>query len=306
MTVGTVPAVDSNFGRPKGIISVGMELQDLNEFDRLRLDHSIFDGVAYGEASERQFNRDDGEDHKEYVAPVMPEEFYQKVEGFLTQPAPKVVNLTVKPKKHQPSVGVKDLKPKVQSFTALKVRTNDNSDHRAKGGSSKELNLDLLQQAFAYSEKLAREALEDEESAVRVGDSNNSSNNITAFKTTNALIETSSMKSKQRHVKPRATGSEKNISIVKRLRDQTKQNSNPKFNKSEDATLSNSFSVQSMPEEDIRRTVLDFDSLISNFQTGANISKLRQELMQSQQSKSNSEQYMRQIAAEFNLNGGRR
>ena len=282
-----------------------MELQDLNEFDRLRLDHSIFDSVAHGEASERQFDRDDGEDHKEYVAPVMPEEFYQKVEGFLTQPAPKVVNLTEKPKKHQLSVGAKDFKSKVKSFTSLKVRTNENSDHRTKGGSSKEFNLDLLQQAFAYSEKLAREALEEEESAVRGGDSNDS-NNITAFKTTNALIDASAMKSKQRNGKPKAAGNEKSISIVKRLRDQTKQNSNPKFNKNEDAALSTSFSVQSIPEEDIRRNVLDFDSLISNFQSGANISKLKQELMQSQQSKSNSEQYMRQIAAEFNLNGGRR
>ncbi len=284
-----------------------MELKDLNEFDRLRLDHSIFDSVEQGEISDR-YDHDNVEidDNKEYVAPVMPEDFYQKVEGFLMQPAPKVVNLMDKPKK-QTSVGVKDMKPKVKNFTALKVRTNDTSDHRAKGGNSKEFNLDLLQQAFAYSEKLAREAVEEEEQASRVGDSSNNNNNITAFKTTNALIETSVMKSKQRSGKPKATASDKSISIVKRLRDQTKQYGNPKSNKSgEDSTLSNSFSVQSIPEEDIRRNVLDFDSLITNFQTGANISKLKQELMQSQQSKSNSEQFMRQIAAEFNLGGGRR
>jgi len=295
-----------------------MELKDLNEFDRLRLDHSIFDSVEQGEISDR-YDHDNVEidDNKEYVAPVMPEDFYQKVEGFLMQPAPKVVNLMDKPKK-QTSVGVKDMKPKVKNFTALKVRTNDTSDHRAthslthsltqKGSNSEEFNLDLLQQAFAYSEKLAREAVEEEELATRVGDnSNNNNNNITAFKTTNALIETSVMRSKQRSGKPKATASDKSISIVKRLRDQTKQYGNPKSNKSgEDSTLSNSFSVQSIPEEDTRRNVLDFDSLITNFQTGANISKLKQELMQSQQSKSNSEQFMRQIAAEFNLGGGRR
>lgn len=64
------------------------------------------------------------------------------------------------------------------------------------------------------------------------------------------------------------------------------------------------FNVSNDLDSDNRRNPINFDELISNFQGGVTLQKLRKELEQSKQSMKNSENFMKQLSMEY-LGSGR-
>jgi hypothetical protein len=89
---------------------------------------------------------------------------------------------------------------------------------------------------------------------------------------------------------PKKKGNKKNSnnSIVKKLRSQT-------------ATANmNTFEISSaIDNNDDRRNALDFDALVSNFEQGLTIKKLKADLQDSKQAMANSLAFMKQIKTEM-------
>lgn len=295
-------------------------------------------GENFGEAEVEDYDDDEneqnGNDESENIAvPSMPDEYYHHVDEFLKRDPPKL-KITDKTKKKKslqqsdqipieamkpsvllPSIGKRDIpkslprqeliappKPKAVSKVASSIKAKN-------PGQSKRLDENLLLQAFAYTDKLAREALEEENEIIQSTKSRPPQPGN--WEDERALTRSAPIESSGDDfapvMKPRASSGSGSVQkskkgsggVVKKLRSQTQ--SDPS---SASKGGSSGFVVATMSEDDGQKAPLDFDSLVANFQQGVTLQKLQAELQASQQSMKRSEDFMKQLAKEY-LHGRR-
>lgn len=278
-------------------------------------------------------------------APEMPQHFYNNVENFLTMAPPKLKDTGLKKikgtgkiqvpiggvqlpdiysAKHVVDQGGPPRPPAVASKVRSKLHANTN-----KVKSQPQFDHTLLREAFAYTDKLLKDAIIEEAAAggtdfveydgprpaILKGSSKKMSGKSgggggsglqgkpPASRT--APIESVYMAPHTDH----QAGSRKKVdsagrerkSVVKRMRAKIPSEAAMYGANNESEA---SFNVSNDLDSDNRRNPINFDELISNFQGGVTLQKLRKELEQSKQSMKNSENFMKQLSKEY-LGSGR-
>lgn len=248
--------------------------------------------------------------------PPMPEGFYDQLDQFLAKPAPQISAFGTK--KSVPGTGKSgEALPRLRSDSdgkAAKRATGGLSMVKSKLSASKAMDHDverrfdpvLLQEAFAYADRVQREAALDEESGfeeppqpqrqqtrppaksgsapqLSTGGGGRSFNNMNPYERQLAMQKSSSKKQSGKSTK-RKEG------VVKRLRSQTSF-------QSDEAAFSN-ISGAGL-EHSSKKTGIDVDSLVENFENGILLNKLRAELAASQRSIQESESFMKKLSTEY-------
>ena len=259
-------------------------------------------------------------------APKMPLDYYNSIDNFLKQGPPKIKtknnnNNTTNEKTNSNKINTNSNKnkakePKMRVLPPAPVVPVAMSKIDCGGkdtkGKKKKIDIDhnLLLAAFSYVDQISREVNDDDDDAVlkefntntnnrnrNMWPSNNNDNNNN---NNNNVSSSSSMKQPRSApvapnvyydtTAPKKKGSKKNSnnSIVKKLRSQT-------------ATANmNTFEISSaIDNNDDRRNALDFDALVSNFEQGLTIKKLKADLQDSKQAMANSLAFMKQIKSEM-------
>jgi len=256
-------------------------------------------------------------------APKMPLDYYNSIDNFLKQGPPKIKTKnsnTTNEKTNSNKINTNSNKnkakePKMRVLPPAPVVPVAMSKIDCGGkdtkGKKKKIDIDhnLLLAAFSYVDQISREVHDDDDDAVlkefntntntnnrnrNMWPSNNNDNN-------NNNISSSSMKQPRSApaapnvyydtAAPKKKGSKKNSSnsIVKKLRSQTAATANM-----------NTFEISSaIDNNDDRRNALDFDALVSNFEQGLTIKKLKADLQDSKQAMANSLAFMKQIKSEM-------
>mmetsp|Transcript_3161 Transcript_3161/g.6574 ORF Transcript_3161/g.6574 Transcript_3161/m.6574 type:complete len:333 (-) Transcript_3161:32-1030(-) len=273
------------------------------------------------------------------TAPEMPQNFYKEVENFLMRAPPSIkVPGKVKSSKKQGGVVLPDINtrvagpaqppqpPQVTSKVRSKLLSNANKPvpHR-------NFDHNLLREAFAYTDMLLKEALIEE--ASQAGSGNGTDTNMeyqqpqgkgkkmggvgggaqpksTMSRSRTAPVESIYMaphsnatahpssapaRKKNNPGAPYQTsGSSKGV--VKKLRSKVPSEASSTSGRAE----SGDFHISNDKDADTgKRNPVNFDELISNFQGGVMLNKLRKELEESQQSMKKSENFMRQLSQEY-------
>lgn len=290
------------------------------------------------------FEEEDEDNRDIDKAPEMPQHFYKEVENFLTRAPPKLDSSTKKIKglcgktpgssapilpdiyarqAFAPSDGPPK-PPQAQSKVREKLM---NSTSKQKKQSS-DLDHNLLREAFAYTDRLLKEAIIEEASMQGGGyqEENpqpqrqpsivksqskkaNSTAQSRAQPSRTAPVESIYMAPHndgyQARKKADSAGSSRAgpKGAVKKLRAKIPSESAVAYGGNEAAEAGFNIGNEADAGSN-RRNPINFDELISNFQGGITLQKLRQELEQSKQSMKNSENFMKQLSKEY-LSGGR-
>lgn len=284
----------------------GLEVEMPVECDDAEADE---DEACYEDEGEGNFDSDLFQAAEEEVeAPVMPTEYYQSVEYFLSRAPPKLQGSTSDKEKRKKKPDASDekpppvlpqitknsradgsSKPKVQSKVSASIKGTAKA-----GPTQRNIDPNLLMQAFAYTDQLVREAEEEEAKGgsaphmTRPPLPGSDQSNHPRSAPYDLDADTGGSQN-QKGGNGGRQKSKKKGGVVKKLRTQT-QNAG--------------FSVPVMAEEDHQKAAMDFDSLVANFQQGITLQKLQSELAASQQSMKQSEDFMKQLTREFG--GGRR
>ena len=285
-------------------------------------------------------------------APEMPVDFYQSAEVFLAKAPPRLIDCVSKApklnsKKHDkesdapglmfprlvPPIRVRndEATPPEPPVKASKVKSKIYSD--AKKGSRAQVHIDhnLLQEAFAYTEMLIKNAMEEEtvengalgisrDTATRKTGSNPANKPSDRTKSVSAPnhheISSSVLESAYGDGRPplrkhigshTGTGSSHKsgaaVGVVKKLRSRS-QASNitttaTAFDADHHSSRSDAFRVAVEAEVDPRKNAVDFDDLVANFQDGITLHKLRRDLEESKRSMKRSEDFLRQLSKDF-------
>lgn len=301
----------------------------------------VDDNFGYMEGEE-----DDDENNPDIdKAPEMPQHFYQEVESFLTRAPPKLDSSTKKIKSlggKAPSAPIlPDIyarqayipseappkPPQVQSKVREKLMNSTSKQKNSKQSAG--LDHNLLREAFAYTDRLLKEALIEEASSQGGGD-NDEYTQHRQPPTGKGNGKKSSNNNAQQRAQPSRTAPIESIYMaphndvyqaprkkadsagsnragpkgaVKKLR--AKIPSESALGYGGEASDAAGFNISGDADVDSgKRNPINFDELISNFQGGITLQKLRKELEQSKQSMKNSENFMKQLSKEY-LSGGR-
>lgn len=315
-------------------------------------------GAATNEGIDENFgNVDNTEDEYDEdnpdidKAPEMPQHFYKEVESFLTREPPKVKDFSSKKIKNlggkPPSASAPMLPdiyarqsyvpaeappkpPQAQSKVREKLLSSTSKPKSSKQSAG--LDHNLLREAFAYTDRLLKEAIIEEASSQGAGTDHNEdyphrqppigksngkkSNNSSQLRgqpSRTAPIESIYMaphndvyqatRKKADSAGSSRTGGPKG-GAVKKLRAKIPSESALGYG-NDGSSEGAGFNITSEAELDSgKRNPINFDELISNFQGGITLQKLRKELEQSKQSMKNSENFMKQLSKEY-LSGGR-
>jgi len=298
------------------------------------------DNYEYNETNESYI------DEAEIVdkAPEMPQHFYKDVESFLTMAPPKLKDTGSKKTKGMPKAqaggvqlpdiystkpGSGESGPPRPPVVASKVRSKLHANTN-KVKPQAQFDHTLLREAFAYTDKLLKDAIMEEAAAAAAdgadyGDHETARQPVqkgTSKKLTGKGASTGTASqgrlgsrtapAESVYMAPHTDhqgGSRKKSdsagkdrkSVVKRMRAKIPSEAAMygANNESEGA-----FNVSNDLDSDNRRNPINFDELISNFQGGVTLQKLRKELEQSKQSMKNSENFMKQLSMEY-LGSGR-
>jgi hypothetical protein len=253
-----------------------------------------YEGGDNGESFEEEMGDNIGARREvDDVAPGMPNEYYENVETFLSRAPPKIKIDKVKSKSkreieqeiaHDIADNALPKLPQIQKKAKSDIPPRPNVSSKvaaslhakAKSAGNKEIDADLLMQAFAYVNQLSRDQ-EDEPGERRYP-------NSAPEKITPEKIRDSGYQGKQGN----AGQSGKKSGVVKRLRSKTQPKDNDQ-----------AFALSSAPLEEESKGPIDFDSLVANFEQGITLQKLRAELDSSKASIARSEDFMRQLAREY-------
>jgi hypothetical protein len=241
------------------------------------------------------------------VAPAMPTDFYENFEHFLSRAAPslKVEKVKNKSKReleqeiaHEFSKKASSLPvlPHIQKKTGTKsqdlpprpivpVVTSKVAEamhgKSKKSNNNKDLDIDLLQQAFQYVAQLSDSA--HDESSNDTGDIRRHPSSAPE------RVTPEKAKPRGKNSGLSAASGKKN-GVVKKLRLKTQQND------FEDGSFNISAAAV---EEESKKALFDVDALVANFEQGITMHKLQAELNSSKESMARSEAFMRQLAREF-------
>ena len=271
-------------------------------------------------------------------APEMSQHFYKDVESFLSMAPPKLKDSGLKKDKSLKKASVSGVQlpdiyankpssgesgpprpPPVSSKVRSKLHANTN-----KVKSQPQFDHSLLREAFAYTDRLLKEAIM-EEAASNGGDFNQhdasgpvvkgnlkkgSGKGTSGGQQAKPVSKTAPIESVYMAPHSDYQGGSKKKSdsagkdrkgVVKRMRAKIPSEAAMYGNHEAEGA---SFNVSNDNESDNRRNPINFDELISNFQGGLTLQKLRKELEQSKQSMKNSENFMKQLSKEY-LGSGR-
>lgn len=290
-----------------------VELHTSGKRQRLLMEEEDFEEGVEGfqyETEDTQVEVKEVED----VAPVMPTEYYENFESFLSRGPPKlkIDKLKTKSKRELeleiaqefsakaavpvfPQISQKkgkqqqELPPRPVGVTATsKVAAT----LQGKGNKpSKDIDTNLLLQAFNYVAQLSSQDIDDDEAG---HDSQPHQHPSSAPERRSPHKEYSSGKGGR----PSASdGGGKKAGVVKKLRQKTQQR---------DAMGDHAFMVSAASEEELssKKAQLDFDALVANFEQGITLHQLQAELNSSKASMAKSEEFMRQLAMEYGgMNG---
>ena len=216
------------------------------------------------------------------VAPSMESNFYAAIDEFLSKPAPTLTlsesNVSISKASYSSKKTISDIK---QPFAQRKPLARNYEPSKS-----------LLEEAFAYSERLAEE--------MRVGDENFERDPSDHIQSAPSLtIDTDPphndrLKPRRRRSEPHPLvlrnrgGVSSKRSIVHKLRGQT------------DSTRPvNAFTVPTKKEVDMKKNPIDFEGLVRNFENQTTLNQLRAELEQSRQSLANSEEYIKELSRDI-------
>lgn len=277
------------------------------------------------QAQENEFNL--GDDN--VVAPEMPQNFYENVESFLTRPPPTIKD-TVKSTKIKskgggaPSKGVTlpDIHakcsggnislpqpPQVPSKVRSKLLSNANKPI------SKPFDHNLLREAFAYTDMLLKEAIIEEANSGPIGGEIGMAPGGAAArgkekKGGSGTTRTAPVESV--YLGPHPDSAPAALGKGAKAGDQTRRQAGAKgvVKKlrakvpSEAHLASEVFHVNTEAGADAsRRNPINYDELISNFENGVTLQRLRKELEDSKHSMKQSENMMRQLSMEYLSSG---
>ena len=226
--------------------------------------------------------------------PIMPPDFYAGVDLFLRKSPPRLKGKKRMDVEASAALGKRDQKSS-RSVAAAPRRSVPVPVLRGT------LDTSLLHEAFAYTDKILREAVHEEAQAERQARSgNNSGNNNNSHhqlperrggSAGSALVPAAAARNPYSDNPRSAPGKGSSAAkdrtgagLVKRLRQQTQPNS----------ASSSGFDVSRLDDEAARKS--EFDNLVLNFQQGLTLKKLQAELAASQQAMRRSEGMVREIA----------
>jgi hypothetical protein len=258
-------------------------------------------------------------------APEMPQNFYQEVESFLTREPPKLKE----PKKIKslkkdgvakglvlPDIYAKnnDVSPPQPPQATSKVRSKLLSNTN-KPTNQRQFDHNLLREAFAYTDKLLKEALIEEANSSLENDGGDGEyQNLppraqgkkagaakgpsrtapieAVYVTPHPSSAPASKKKGDSSVYQTSAGGSKGV--VKKLRAKVPSESSLQAPNHDAA-----FNIGNDSGDVGRRNPINFEELVSNFEGGVTLQKLRKELEESKQSMKQSENFMRQLSQEY-------
>ena len=215
-------------------------------------------------------------------APTMESNFYAAFDEFLSKPAPTLIlsdsNVSISKSSSSSKKTISDIK---QPYAQRKPLPRNLEPSKS-----------LLEEAFAYSERLADDMRGGDESFEREPSGHIQSAPSLTIDTDPP--EENRMKPRRRRSEPHPLASRNRggvpskKSIVHKLRGQT-----------DSARPANAFAVPMKKEVDTKKNPIDFDCLVRNFENQTTLNQLRAELEQSRQSLANSEEYIKELSREM-------
>jgi hypothetical protein len=244
--------------------------------------------------------------------PPMPESFYSNLDQFLSRPPPKVANFGEKTKQS----GVKDSSvvlpvlnnPKQKKAVTSKVKSKLHDSRTLDNDMERRFDPTLLQEAFAYVDKIQREvvgdgddggdAVEHQDEVRRIPQKAGSAPQLSRPTEAHKPQSNNNNNNKQNHPylrqeamrsKTKKSSKQNKEGVVRRLRSQTNIT----------ATEDNAFSNMSTNIDTSKRGAVDMASLVSNFENGILLNQLKAELEASKKSMAESENFMMKLSKEY-------
>jgi len=286
----------------------------------------------------------------DFAPEMMPVDFYQSVEVFLAKAPPRLSDCMSKVpkfinKKHDkesdapglmfprlvPPIRVRnnEVTPPEPPLKASKVKSKIYNDAK-KGSRTQQVQIDhhLLQEAFAYTEMLIKNATEEETmeygavgiardtATHKVGSNpvNKPSDRTKSVSAPNHHEISSSMLESaygdgrpplRKHVGHTGSSHKSGaaVGVVKKLRSRSQASTitatAAAFDADNHSIRGEAFRVAVEAEVDPRKNAVDFDDLVANFQDGITLHKLRRDLEESKRSMKRSEDFLRQLSKDF-------
>jgi hypothetical protein len=223
--------------------------------------------------------------------PPMPPSFYSNVDSFLTRPPPQVSafagKAAVESRVQLPNIASTSVKKKkASSKVKSRIQHTEQPDRR--------FDPSLLQEAFAYVDRIQQEVLVEEETEIkRLPGKSSSAPSLgrpaEAATSTQKLTAYQSGGPTKQKKQGKAAKQKDGGGLVRRLRSQT--NADP------DAAFSN-LSASAL-ENSGKKPAMDMSALISNFENGILLNKLKAELAASKNSIAESENFMLQLSKDY-------
>mmetsp|Transcript_8142 Transcript_8142/g.11213 ORF Transcript_8142/g.11213 Transcript_8142/m.11213 type:complete len:336 (-) Transcript_8142:17-1024(-) len=291
--------------------------------DTNKYTEKYFEGTNYTGAGDEDIEEDFGRE-EDLKAPEMPEEFYAHVDNFLKRPPPKLkVDGTSNAKNKNDS----QIAPSIPMFPKINTKQKENQSERdekvtkkstkKKSSSSTEkvINNNLLREAFAYTDQLLREAViqeakERQEASEQLNHTHPKSapnmvetvfghpllaNNCAINTVTYLKTQQSQQQQSSNHKGESSSGA---VGTIRKLRN-NKQGQPIKEKEKDRGNNTGDFDVTVDAEIDSKRSTVNFDDLVSNFQNGTTLKKLQKELEMSKQSMQRSEAFLRNLSMEY-------
>lgn len=266
-----------------------------------------------------------GEGTEEIPLPKMPEEFYNGVENFLSRSPPKL-----KSKKRLEIEGANTITGLTKHASAPALpRSNMNAKSKQQAPVRRNIDPSLLSEAFAYTDKILREAVLEEahEAAIakhaaqsqgsrdthpKNGGKKPRSAGSVLEKSSHAYLGGGNNSASQQARKPRSAKDRLGAGLVKRLRQTATSNSSAGGSGRAASMLAGGagqgpdeiadFTVTAVSEDAGSRKIVDFDAMVANLSQGVMMRKLQAELAASQQSMQRSSVHIRELAGKAGFN----
>ena len=216
------------------------------------------------------------------VAPTMESNFYAAIDEFLSKPAPTLTlndsNVSISKASSSSKKTISDTK---QLYAQRKPLTRSLKTSKS-----------LLEEAFAYSERLAEDMRVGEEYFEREPSDHVQSAPGLTIDTDPPDNDRSKPRRRRSESHPLVSRNKGVVSskksLVHKLRGQT-----------DSARPVNAFTVPTKKEVDMKKNPIDFEGLVKNFENQTTLNQLRAELEQSRQSLANSEEYIKELSRDM-------
>lgn len=312
-------------------LGLNLDNEEDNDFCRgYGANTNLNDEAYFGGVNFETGQADDDDDGENDHVPEMSTDFYKNVDSFLSRPPPTLKGSSSAPKKSKGDKE-KDSSSKVPMFPSINPKQQENrmylppppvaaeaevpkkkkKSKESKGNvepaAKKQLDSALLSEAFAYTDKLLREAvleeqLQQQQQMMQFNTKAAAPNGNRAHSTGTIGVE---------YGKPQKSDSSSNVNVLRKLKSDRQKGylgsgaAAAGGKSSNGGSSSNAkpadFNVASGEGDfvDSRRNMVDFDELVANFESGATLQKLRKELEESKRSMANSQNYLRNMTKDM-------